>query len=512
MNKKIRNAIFSLIVFSLIFNNIPKPIQANFLGGPIGDKLVVYPLLVGFVYSCWCHYKGYRVWIDAKYFIRYICAFIGVMLLSTIVGLIQYPYYELVLNGPVNQIEKLPVVLDFLHSHGIDVDSKLLLQLWMIARQIKAVFFEVFLCFGGAYMIYCWYKDDVMTGMRIMARAVGAAVVVLVGYAIIEISYLAGNEWAAGMLSVINPYIHTIVTGHGWWPPLLWPSQMRLVFPEPSFVGSYMAFALPVIWGVCFYCKKALYRNLAFIATIVMAFMMFMTKARTAYAILVGMLGLLLVLLLVTKEWYALRKYGVIILCVLAGFAGYVQFYSIDMNGTKGKGTIVIDSVENNLGSLASSNKRSNAARYGALKAHMRLGMDYPLLGVGKGLYCAYVEEYFTPEELAVDEIKSWVDYQHQYGVLVSQYSIPEALNEYVSKFSESGLFGVLVTYFPFIFILFKLYKKMNHKDILPLLMFLALSSSMAAGCNGNLNIIYSAWIILGLSYAVCFGKSDDVV
>lgn len=28
------------------------------------------------------------------------------MLLSTIVGLFNYPYYDLVLNGPVNQIEK----------------------------------------------------------------------------------------------------------------------------------------------------------------------------------------------------------------------------------------------------------------------------------------------------------------------------------------------------------------------------------------------------------------------
>ena len=125
----------------------------NFLGGPVGSKLVVYPLIAAFAYTFYCQYKYKNVFADIKEFLKYILVFISIMLLSTIVGLFNYPYYDLVLNGPVNQIEKLPKVLAFCHAHAVDVDSKLLMQAWIIARQLKSVLMEVFWCFGGAYII-----------------------------------------------------------------------------------------------------------------------------------------------------------------------------------------------------------------------------------------------------------------------------------------------------------------------------------------------------------------------
>lgn len=51
MNKKIINFLFFFISFFLIFNNIPKIIQMNFLGGPVQSKLVFYPLFTGFIYT-----------------------------------------------------------------------------------------------------------------------------------------------------------------------------------------------------------------------------------------------------------------------------------------------------------------------------------------------------------------------------------------------------------------------------------------------------------------------------
>lgn len=81
MSRKMRDILFFLIVFTLIFNSIPKAIQLNFIGGPAGDKLCVYPLLVGFLYSFWCQYKYGDVFCDAKKFLKYIAVFIGVMLL-----------------------------------------------------------------------------------------------------------------------------------------------------------------------------------------------------------------------------------------------------------------------------------------------------------------------------------------------------------------------------------------------------------------------------------------------
>lgn len=57
MNKKIRDIIFLCICFSLIFNNINTPKILYSLGGPLGNKLAIFPLIIGFIYTLWCQYK-----------------------------------------------------------------------------------------------------------------------------------------------------------------------------------------------------------------------------------------------------------------------------------------------------------------------------------------------------------------------------------------------------------------------------------------------------------------------
>ena len=37
----------------------------------------------------------------------------------------------------------------------------------------------------------------------------------------------------------------------------------------------------------------------------------------------------------------------------------------------------------------------------------------------------------------------------------------------------------------------------------------LALVSSVVAGCNGGVNILYAVWILLGVSYAIIFGRNE---
>ncbi len=135
--------------------------------------------------------------------------------LATIVGLIDYPYYDLILNGPADQIEKLPKVMSFLQAHGIHVEQKHFMQVWLIAREIKGVLLEAFWCLGGAYLVYAWYKDEWSQALRLAVRAVTCSCCVLFVYAIAEVLYLAGNETAKEILSFINPYIHPIVTNHG---------------------------------------------------------------------------------------------------------------------------------------------------------------------------------------------------------------------------------------------------------------------------------------------------------
>lgn len=48
--------------------------------------------------------------------------------------------------------------------------------------------------------------------------------------------------------------------------------------------------------------------------------------------------------------------------------------------------TAISSYLEDNVGSLASSNKRSNGGRYSILEVNITIGKHYPLLGVGKSL------------------------------------------------------------------------------------------------------------------------------
>ena len=61
MNQKVIDILFSILVFSLPFKYIPKLFWQTFLGGPFGQDLVVYPLLMGFVYTCYCQWKHRNV-------------------------------------------------------------------------------------------------------------------------------------------------------------------------------------------------------------------------------------------------------------------------------------------------------------------------------------------------------------------------------------------------------------------------------------------------------------------
>ncbi len=514
MNRKIRDALFFLIVFTLVLYSIPKPIQLNFIGGPVGGKFCVYPLLAGFLYSFWCQYKYGNVFSDAKKFLKYIAIYIFVMLLSTVVGLITYPYYDLVLNGPVGQIEKLPRVLAFLHAHGIEADAKPLMQAWLCVRQVKGVFMQAFWNFGGAYLMYCWYRSEWKRAFEILLKGTLLSLLPIFAYACVETAYLAGNKNAAEILKAVNPYLYSIATTHGWWPPLLWKGQMRLVLPEPSFVGNYFAFVLPLLWGAVLTARKKSLLYTGLFATAVIAFCVGMTKARTSYAMLVGMIVLLLLLIIIGKQWKLLKKYVLILCCVGIGFGAFVGFSGVmiyEKTGVRMEASeIAGKALDDNLGSLAAGNKRSNGARYALIKSGMRTGLEHPILGVGPGLSQAFIVDHFTEEEAQVGEVSMWIRLQKKYGPMDSHNSVPGALNEYVNRFMNTGILGLGVFLFPFLYVWFLLFKQMRKDSTEALALILLLVSALASGCNNNIDIFYSTWIMLGLSYVYVFGKNNE--
>lgn len=86
----------------------------NFWGGPVGNKLIFYPFIAGFIYTVYCQYKYKNVLIYFDKFLKFTFIYIAVTMLSLIMGLYTYPYYDLVFSSPVGQIEKLLTYLLFL--------------------------------------------------------------------------------------------------------------------------------------------------------------------------------------------------------------------------------------------------------------------------------------------------------------------------------------------------------------------------------------------------------------
>lgn len=514
MKNNYKNILFFLICFFLIFNNIPKIIQMNFWGGPIGNKLVFYPLIVGFIYTGYCHYKYRNVLVYFNRFLKFCSLYIVAAMLSLIVGLYTYPYYDLVLNGPIGQIEKLPHVLAFFASHGIVVDQKFALGAWMIARQVKGVFLETFWCFGGAYMIFCWYYNNWETAVKIIAKSIFTCLVVISVYSIIEMFYLAGNENAKNLLVVLTPYFHSVKNDGTWWPPLLWRGQLRSVFAEPSYLGIYSAFAMPFLWNSFTKIRTDKSKYLYCIVFILLSFFIFLTKARTAVALFAGELFLLIIFTIYLREKLFFKRTFTIMICSILAFWGANYFINNCM--IISNITAASDLLEQtdkyfseNFTSLASTNKRSNGARYSIILADLKIGLDNPVLGVGGNLRNAYIPHYLPEMGKNNSEVKMWLTNQSEKGVLRSGFP---RLGEYTVRFAENGVAGLFLFFMPSIFLILNLYRRIKKYPMLLsgekynyIFFSIAFIGVLISGIGDNLNLTYCYWLLLGLGYAMCF-------
>ena len=554
MNKKAINILFFFISLFLIFNNVPKIIQMNFIGGgTLGNKLVFYPLIIGLIYTIYCQYKHKNILINFDKFLKFIAVYLAITFISLIIGLYNYPYYDLVINGPVTQIEKLPKVMAILDNFGINIDQKILIAFWMIARVIKGLLFESIYTFGGAYMIYCWYHDNRKTAFNIMLKALLVSLIFVFSYSVIEVFYLAGNQNAKEILEFITPYFHVVKSDGTWWPPLLWKSQLRSLFAEPSYYGIYFAFAMPVIWYASLVAEKIQHKVLLYIGITFFTFCLFLTQARTAVSLILGEIVLFIIFLIFLRSIGILKKFAIIGLCSIVAFGMSNIFITNFMHtkpaktmaveiskdksdksvtktnikqdqklsNPKGKqeaNKIIIDKnqinsyFEKNLFSLASLNQRSNNARYYIMLTDLKIGLSNPVLGVGTGLRNAYVPDYLPDMSKGNREVKMWLNNQKEKGIMRSGFP---KLGEYTNRFAETGVLGLTIFLIPPLVLFKKLYFKISNKAMstenkLPYVFFtISLIGIMASGIGDTINITYCYWVLLGLGYAMCFGKES---
>lgn len=554
MNFNIINALFFFICLFLIFNNIPEILQVNFISGPLYGKLVFFPCVLGIVYTLYFQYKYKIILVNFNKIIDFLLLYFSIIFISIIIGLYNYPYYDLVMNGPMLQIEKFSKIITFIKSLGLDIDLRLIMPFWVIVRSLKEVILEILFAFGGAYIIYCWYHNNWKIAFDIMIKAVIVSLIFIFSYSIIEIFYLGGNQTAKKILEFITPYFHIVKVNDTWWPPLLWKNQLRSLFAEPSYYGIYFAFAMPFLWYLSYTIKKYSNMILLYTGMIFFSFCLFITQARTAVVLFLGEIGLFIILLMILKNKWLLKNFAIIGVCNILAFgmsnvfiANFIQTNSVkiivtevskDMsNKSVTKNNIVIPQkfnnqkvnqegnkfivgktqinsyFENNLFSLLSLNKRSNNARYSIMLTDLKIGMDSPILGVGKGLRNAYVPDYLPDMAKGNREVKMWLTNQTEKGIMRSGFP---KLGEYTNRFAETGILGLIMFLIPPFILLKKLYLKITDKTLnadekLPYVFFtISLIGIMASGIGDTINITYCYWVLLGLGYAMCFSKENN--
>ena len=545
------DVLFLLLIGTLIFAPIPKPISFEVLG-VTGKEFAIYPLGIGMILMLYVwtrsgkrdilinnsiNLESQSFFLNAKWYLGILSL---ILALSVISGVLSYPYYEQLLSS----IEYLPArlihVMEIFHSENI---SKAGIGLWLIFKGLKNVFFDVFWLFGGAFLIYVWYQQRPARCFELLLKGIFCSLGIIFLYEFIELPYLMGNQMAARILTTINPYIHQIgqlnnsyigntnaaVQAYAWWPPLLWKHQVRSVFPEPSFFGMYCAFAVPWLWFVWFQIKKGALLSLKGLAMAwamtYLYFLLFATQSRTAIILFIGELFLLLTYGIYKKNKGDLTKIIAILLLATMAFSGSLIFILIEkdrsliLNGTIDGSCIEENDSESlfskagksyisdNIASAVGKDKRSNRARFSLMEAELKVWMDHPVLGVGKGLKAAYIPDKLPSDATKSSEVKMWLDRLHANGALKA--SFPD-VSEYTSRLCEIGLLGCLLYYFPavylaYFFLLF-LRRSRDNKQCLriqSLLSFylISLACILVGGISTSLNVNYCFGVLLGIGF-----------
>lgn len=531
MNQNIRNVLFFLIIFCSIFNQIPYAINlpTNILGWAF-DKLSTYPILIALIYTLYCQYKYKNVIVNFKYFKKYIFIYFLFAILSLLIGLYKYPYFDLILNSSESQIGKLEIIIQLFNSYDIEINKKLLLQSYLFIRTIKGIFFEIIFSFGFAYIIYCWYYEDWKEAFKIFLKATIFSFVVIVFIGSIDAFYLSGSIDAKNILEFITPYLHYINRDYGWWPPLLWKNQLRSVFSEPSYFGIWMSIAFP------FLCYKIIKNDSTktkityYFFLFIVLFLYFLTQARTGLALLIIELILLGIFSFYLKKYDIdiLKNFIIIIFCALVAFtfsSNFIFYNNLSINATASTDTNVLTNnaasadtnlltpntmsinkyLENNFISIFNLSSRSNSPRLSLIFANIKIGIENPLFGVGKYLVSGYMPErlpYFSKDNA---EVKSWIDAINKKGIIKQGFP---SFCQFTYIFAESGIIGFIIYFLPILLLIKKIIKEyIKHLEYVVLL--IAILGFLLTGFSNLFYQNYYYWIILGLGYIMCFHKND---
>ena len=525
--RKLQKIMLFMIIICLPLNNIPKTVALPGLGGNLSNYFVLAAILL-LLYE----YFKFKFEVNRKV-IKFFAVFIIWQSICLIIGLVTYEHNQLL---TLEQIPQLSAILYFLDKFEIYLNELIAIKFWLFLRFMKVILFTNNIIFFITLYIWHLYRNNFDKAFNDVRNAVMCLVIIMGAYSFIELLWLKlGLNFAKEFLTNINPLLYEPKTSHGWWPPLLWKNQLRSICTEPSFFGIISVFCLPFLWSLLFERKNKI---LSIILIFYFTLMIAATNARTAIILAIAEIIIIGAFLLLRKNM--LKKLLVIVLVsVLAFGANIINFRNyINENNTikitdsvceKQNKNIALNKnikeqksnnksannvlksginaieknkktntetaknyVEKNILSLLNVNSRSNNARLASLVANLNVIQKHPLFGVGTGLKDSYIYDNLPEFAKNNNEVKNWGKYMQKEGVMRSGYPV---LNKIVDIMIQNGLIGLLIYFFPLVFLCKKLlkYKKLilndNSTVCLITVMIALLGAMMSSGtliiCNG---------------------------
>ena len=549
MNIRIIDVLFALILLTPPFKFANRIFALpGFISGPFTNDLVVWPLLIGFIYTLYCQYKYGNVLVGWKRFKKYVLIYLAILLISLIWGFLSYPYFDILFNGLALDTGKFAKVMGLLSHIGIHLDEAFSMSAWILMRSVKTILLNLLYTFGGAYMIYCWYHDRVEKAMWLLKNVTVGFLALLAAYGLIDVFYQNGQVWAQNFLQFMWSILHSNPNpDHHFWSPLM-GARIRSLFLEASYFGIYLAFALPILWWKIIE-ESGLKRAGLGILYVVLTFELYLMQSRTATAIFIGELVLLLIATLYLKNRKLILNTATFFIGALVTFGGAMYFLAnyqvpvpvgsnvpianvrmhMEEEGLWSNNKIIHtdDSlrgkqaahyIDDSLLSLADKDKAaqregSNHVRYGITFANVKIGMQHnPLFGVGIGLDTGYLYEMFKDDPN--EEIQRFIKQVNTEGLLNSGSPF---MCEYTAQFMMSGLLGLIFFILPGLLgqvLLLLLLLKSKSDGIRSIGLLFCLISNVGIAITGfgnTLNITYCYWLMLRLSFAVYRYRKNEI-
>ena len=504
---KYQKILFFIIILTMPITNFIK--NFSYLGAMNG-KLSTYFVIIALSLWIFDTVKNKKEILFPKYFKIWSAIFLIYFTLASINGLLNV-HYEILVH------EKLKIILEDSNISKY-ISIPVITKIFFGIKIIKNILFNFIFTFITSLWIYNLFYSNYKEGLKIFKYAVITIVAIFFIYSIPETLYLIHNNIGHKILSVINPFLYEIGKSYNWHPPLLWKNQMRLLFPEPSNIGLFISVILPITF-IYFIKTNSKLKYLYLLVIVFYSYCIFMSQARTAYALLVVFLAMFFILVLIKRG--ILLKYIIALFCVVIGFGCYYfvsciaasnSYRNISIQNTENSFiklsqnyNFINNKINSNLLSIADSGARSNGARYGVTKTELQIGLDNVILGVGKELTPIYFEEYLSADDAKNTEIKLWLKLMEEKGIFKSFYP---NLNEYSRTFAEVGLIGLLLFITPFFYAIYKInmkiLRKNNSMDWFDLsIIFVGLSICLISWFGSPATAFYTPIIYLGFAFIV---------